>query len=89
MRKVFSEYTFVIVPGTVRSRVDGDVHRISYSELIRLYRIPRGCNVKLYPPDKKAEPGTKPIVLAPDPSGKYDLEAEIKRQVLRGNNTGT
>lgn len=33
---------YILVPGWVRSKNDGDMHRIGVTDLIRLYRVPNG-----------------------------------------------
>ena len=40
---------YIICPGEVRSKSDGDIHYISGQELIRLYRLdPRECYILDY-----------------------------------------
>ena len=31
---------FILYPGTIKSKTDGDLHYISYKQLLRLYQIP-------------------------------------------------
>lgn len=68
--------TYVLHPGPVRSRHDGDVHHIPARELARLYGVPPtscavhrdplpGCHAKVWPP------GT--VHLYPSSSGNYTL----------------
>lgn len=68
---------YVLHPGPVRSKTDGDVHHISASQLIMLYRVnPRDCVV--YPEGDafrqrfwQDQPGD--VHLYPRTSGNYTL----------------
>jgi len=65
---------YLVIPGTITSESDGDLHYISASSLIRLYGVdPRECVVLS---EYLSDVGIKRdelIVLRPNYRGNYDL----------------
>lgn len=74
--KPIKEKVYVIHPGEVRSKSDGDIHYVSYHQLCRLYRLdPQAKNVYY---EKTAlgldltNPDVEVVHLFPLESGKYE-----------------
>ena len=71
---------FVVLPGYITSKHDGDVHHITFNDLCRLYDInPRDVM------DGKVRRGTRlpkyPIMLSPRYDGEYNLADEVAGQI--------
>jgi hypothetical protein len=62
---------YLICPGMVTAKKDGDRHYITANQLIRLYKVnPSEC-VVMPKNNKGCRPGEELIMLAPDYSGQY------------------
>lgn len=59
---------YLINPGWIRSRSDGDLHYIDARALVRLYGVPSG-QWRLLKPDK--DKGTTLPILGPRTDGRY------------------
>jgi len=72
---------YLVVPGYITSKADGDLHYVNANELIRLYGVdPRECVIWKNPPSWITEPYIKGlIVLNPRYDGDYSLESAYKR----------
>ena len=71
---------YIIHPGFISSKSDGDVHYVGYKQLVTLYKVdPRDCElynpVKFYPADYMNEDITH---LYPRWDGNYSLETKHK-----------
>lgn len=64
---------YVVYPGPVVSRTDGDVHEVPAENLIRLYGVDRRECVIVRPGDIGGRRIDGLIPLRPDPSGRYKV----------------
>jgi hypothetical protein len=69
--------TYVLHPGEVVSRNDGDRHYIGVGALIELYRIPRGARVRV--DDGRTRWPDDAIHCRPLYSGDYPVFSEERR----------
>lgn len=69
-------YKYIIVPGYIKSKNDGEIHYISASQLMRLYKVnPLECIVALGKYWHRGRIGIESlIVLRPRYDGNYGLE---------------
>lgn len=83
MKTLRPELRFVLFPGIVRSRSDGDIHLVGVGDLIRLYGVPEHrCRVVRGGPDRDflGRLGENEIGLHPQYSGDYTLPEECYEQ---------
>lgn len=65
---------YLICPGEIRSRHDGDIHKISASQLIHLYKVdPKECIIVNSPESARGIIWSQYIVLRPRSDGNYKL----------------
>lgn len=73
----------VVRSGEVRSKTDGQIHRIRVGDLLHLYNIPGGVRFTMYPSTTNLAYGWQDlpgdILLAPRGDGDYSLESAAKR----------
>ena len=73
----------VVRSGEVRSRTDGQIHRVRIGDLLNLYNIPGGVRFAMYPSTTNMAHGWQglpgDILLAPRDDGDYSLESAAKR----------
>lgn len=81
-QQLLRSFTYVLCPGNVMSHCDGDIHRISYSQLVALWGIPTDKWVAEEYFTEHYFDKRKYIILGPDPTGKYDLEEKIQTHLL-------
>jgi len=71
---------YILVPGWVRSKHDGDMHRVSIKDLVKLYRLQPGTWRPVHPDDYNERngllkrPPTGVQYLKPCWNGNYVLE---------------
>lgn len=65
---------YVVMPGHVRSRTDGQMRYVGEHDLIRLYGVARSDCVTRVRNDKRPIPGHL-IRLVPRASGRYEIPA--------------
>ena len=70
------EIRYVLHPGYVISRTDGDEHFISADRLARLYGVDIRCCVRA--DSIEYRPGKNDVHLYPDYAGNYDLEQRVR-----------
>jgi hypothetical protein len=72
---------YLICPGMVTSKRDGDKHYITADQLIRLYKVnPSEC-VVMPKNNKGYRPDDELIVLSPDYSGQYIIPQKNKNRL--------
>ena len=64
---------YLICPGVVTSKTDGDRHYITANQLISLYRVNHSECVVIPKNNKGYRPDGELIVLSPDYSGQYNV----------------
>ena len=65
---------YLILPGVVRSRSDGDMHYISARQLIELYKVnPEECKIVDSPQSAQGIEWKDYIELRPRTDGNYNL----------------
>lgn len=73
----------VVRSGEVRSKTDGQIHRVRIGDLLNLYNIPGGVRFTMYPSTTNMANGwgDRPgdILLTPRHDGDYSLESAAKR----------
>lgn len=73
------KYKFLIKPGPVMSIHDGDIHNISFTDLVRLYNLhPQQCidiSKRNYTATWNA------IILEPDATGEYSIAEAVDRHI--------
>lgn len=67
---------YMIHPGEVQSKNDGDIHFISYERLIELYGVPRQECLNADRPEHHRGLRVNLIHLYPRRYGKYTMESE-------------
>lgn len=75
---------FIVHPGPVHSKRDGQLHHVAATDLIRLYGVsPRECIIAEATPGQRRyaeEKGVKLIHLKPRYDGDYSLKRTIEEQ---------
>lgn len=67
-----NEKKYLVCPGYVESRTDGDIHYVGFMELMRLYGVkPEECAV--FKPELTFEYPRHLRVLRPQYDGRYEL----------------
>ena len=71
-------YRYVLMPGDVMSKIDGDISFVSSHQLARLYHVPYAmCLVVDREAQQYFHPGPRDILLKPRYDGNYTLPTSI------------
>lgn len=63
---------YLLMPGTIKSQTDGELHSISYSQLTRLYKVLFSSCMVYTPRTVKPEIYARLIKLYPREDGNYE-----------------
>lgn len=81
-RELVRSFMYVLHPRIIRSINDWEYHFINYSQLVALWGIPSDRWVTYDYYSEHYLDTRKYIVLGPDPTGRYDLEAKIQKHLV-------